>query len=101
MRGPGGGILGRMDHGADEAARLRARLLAIVDEEHLWPKLADVAIRRWRSFPRRSKPQHRTPELRIRDLARGLTESLGDEALHLGPGDAQRLAERFGEVLPD
>jgi hypothetical protein len=80
---------------------LRARLLEIAHEEHAWPKLADVAIRRWRSFPRRSKPRHRTPELRVRDLARGLTDSLGEDALYLGPGDALRLAERFAEVLPD
>ena len=85
-----------MDRGDDE---LRARLLEILQEEHLWPKLADVAIRRWRSFPRRAGPRHRTPDQRIRDLARGLTDSLGDDALYLGPGDAQRLAERFGEVL--
>lgn len=81
----------------DEA--LRARLFEIVREERSWSDFADVAIRRWRSFPRRSKPRHRTPEQRIRDLARGLTESLGDDALYLGPGDALRLAERFSEVL--
>ena len=90
-----------MGQGDDEAAQLHARLLEIAREEGMWPKLADVAVRRWRSFPRRSKPRHRTPELRIRDLARGLTESLGDDALYLGPGDAQHLAERFAGVLPN
>ena len=75
-------------------------MLAIAHDEHAWPKLADVAIRWWRSFHRRSDPRRRTPELRINDLARSLTESLGDDALYLGPGDARRLAERFAEVLP-
>jgi len=62
-------------------------------------QLADVAIRRWRTFERRSKPNKRTTESRVQDLVRGLRQASPVDVLYLEPGDFERLAPRFGEVL--
>src|SRR5258705_13996094 len=48
--------------------------------------IADVAIRRWNSFPRRH-PKRSAFEDRVLDLTRGLRERSPVDALYVGPGD--------------
>jgi hypothetical protein len=62
-------------------------------------QLVDVAIRRWFSFERRSKPNKRATDLRIQDLIQGLRRSSPVDVLYLEPGDFERLAPRFAELL--
>jgi len=62
-------------------------------------KLADVAIRRWRSFERRNKTNHPTADLRVRDLARGLRQGYPGEILFVPPGDLEHLAAVFAPLL--
>jgi hypothetical protein len=62
-------------------------------------QLADLALRRWRSFDRRGKPNKRTLEYRIADLRQGLRQWYGDDLIYAAPGEVERLAQRFGEVL--
>jgi hypothetical protein len=62
-------------------------------------RLADAAIRRWSSFERRSKPNKRTADLRVRDLVQGLRQASPVDVLYLEPGDFERLAPRFAELL--
>jgi hypothetical protein len=91
-------------------------ILAVVDDERLlelvteaaaearghdspteWDReVAQVAVRRWRSFSRR----HRTDDhdARLRDLARGLLERLDPERMD-DPGWHVWTAEAAGEVL--
>ncbi|MBB5871096.1 protein-L-isoaspartate O-methyltransferase [Allocatelliglobosispora scoriae] len=82
---------------------LRVALCAEAVEEGWAPataeKLADVAIRRWESFERRSKPNKRTYRLRIHDLVQGLRQGAPFDLIYLEPGAFERLASRFGEVL--
>lgn len=88
----------------EPVASLRAALCVAAVEELRWDtvtagQLADVAIRRWRSFERRSKPNKRTTQLRIQDLIQGLRQASPVDVLYLEPGDFERLAPRFGELL--
>jgi len=81
---------------------LRAGLYEVAMAGTWWPEgqtgLIDAALRRWHSFDRRSKPGHRTPELRVQDLARGLQEQFGDD-IYLEPGWLNHVADRFGAYL--
>jgi hypothetical protein len=88
----------------EELTSLRTALRdAAVDELEWDPvtagRLADVAIRRWRSFERRSKPNKRTAELQLRDLLQGLRQGSPIDPLFVGPRDFERLTPRFGELL--
>jgi len=88
----------------EQVPDLRAALRDVAVEELGWDpvtagQLADVAIRRWRSFERRSKPNKRTTELRVQDVMRGLRQASPVDVLYLEPGDFERLAPRFGELL--
>ncbi|BCJ75952.1 hypothetical protein CS0771_54960 [Catellatospora sp. IY07-71] len=63
--------------GHEQMAQLRAELGAVAAEELGWEtataeQLADVAIRRWRSFERRTKPNKRT----VCSHAAGLSSSV-------------------------
>jgi hypothetical protein len=88
----------------EQVPSLRTALCAAAVDELGWDRitagqLADVAIRRWRSFERRSKPNKRTMELRLQDLLQGLRQASPIDALYLEPGDFERLTPRFGELL--
>ncbi|SNY49186.1 hypothetical protein [Paractinoplanes atraurantiacus] len=79
---------------------LRDKLQSIAeDEAGFAPELADLAIRRWRSFGRRHKTRHPSHELRVRDLAKGLKQGYPGELIFLPPGVLERVAEQFAEVL--
>lgn len=83
---------------------LHAALRTLVIEELDYrPGDADevvaVAIRRWRSFQRRSRPNKRTPELRIRDLVQGFRQAWPDRLIYLEPGEYERLAESVAPAL--
>lgn len=82
---------------------LRAALRDVAVEEgqgaERAAQLAEVVLRRWRSFDRRGKPNKRALEHRIADLRQGLRQWYGDDLIYAGPGEVERLARRFGEVL--
>jgi hypothetical protein len=61
--------------------------------------VADVAVRRWRSFHRRHRRKSATLEDRVRDLARGLRERLLEHPIYEEPGHFLRLARRLADVL--
>jgi hypothetical protein len=61
-------------------------------------RLVDVALRRWFSFERRSKPTKRSSELHVRDLRRGLEEQY-EEPMYLEPGWTEHLADDFADYL--
>jgi hypothetical protein len=48
--------------------------------------VADVAVRRWRSFHRRHRRRSATLEDRVWDLARGLRERLLEDPIYEEPG---------------
>ncbi|MFC3382863.1 hypothetical protein [Couchioplanes azureus] len=88
----------------EQVPGLRKALCDAAVEELGWDpvtarQLADVAIRRWRSFERRSKPNKRTNELRLQDLLQGLRQGSPIDVNYLEPGDFERLTPRFGELL--
>jgi len=62
-------------------------------------RVADVAVRRWRSFPRRHRRRSVTFEDRVLDLARGLRERLLEDPIYEEPGHFLRLARRLADVL--
>jgi hypothetical protein len=88
----------------EELTQLRGALRDVALEELGWNEamaspLADVAIRRWRSFDRRTKPNKRSDELRVQDLAKGLRQGSPIDLLYVEPGQYERLARRFGALL--
>jgi hypothetical protein len=88
----------------EQIASLRAELRVVAVEELGWDsasaeQLVDAAIRRWFSFERRNKPNKRTIDLRIQDLVQGLRQSSPVDVFYLEPGDFERLAPRFAELL--
>ena len=87
----------------ERSAALRAVLRDVQVADHWQPDdptpFIDVAVRRWISFDRRSKPSSRTPENRIQDLLRGLREAEGDDIIFQEPGWLEHVAERFGAAL--
>ena len=85
-------------------ADLRDALRAAAVHELEWSpeladQLADIAIRRWRSYDRRSKPNKRSIDLRTKDLLQGLRQASPVDLIYVEPGDYERLAARFAEVL--
>lgn len=64
-------------------------------------RLADVAVRRWRSFERRTRPNKRTPQARLQDLIQGLRQASPVDEIYLEPGDFERLAPRFAGLLAE
>lgn len=92
-----------MNPGSVECHALREALRDVAVEEGYGAEraaqLADVALRRWFSFDRRRKPNKGVPEHRIADLRQGLRQRYGDDLIYAGPGEIERLAQRFGEVL--
>lgn len=92
-----------MNPGSGEHDALRAALRDVAMEEGYGAEraaqLADVLLRRWRSFDRRGKPNKRALEHRIADLRQGLRQWYGDDLIYAAPGEVGRLAQRFGEVL--
>ena len=92
-----------MNPGAGESDALRAALRDVAVEEGYGAEraaqLADVLLRRWRSFDRRGKANKRALEHRIADLRQGLRQWYGDDLIYAAPGEVKRLAQRFGEVL--
>lgn len=64
-------------------------------------RTAEVALRRWRSFGRRSKRRRPTFDNRVEDLAKGLRDSLEPDRTLVGPlmEDYRHLAQVFAEVL--
>ena len=87
----------------ERSAALRATLRDVRVADHWQPNdptpLIDVAVRRWTSFERRSKPSSRTPENHIQDLVRGLREAEGEDIIYQEPGWLEHVAERFGAAL--
>jgi len=88
----------------DDLTRLRAELSNAAlacdcGDADVAAKLADVAIRRWRSFERRNKTNHPTAGLRVRDLAKGLRQGYPGEILYVPPGDLEHLAAVFAPLL--
>lgn len=73
------------------------------EEEHLgdYRKAAEVALRRWQSFPRRAKMKHPTPEYRIEDLAKGLCDAFSPDRRMVGPPveDYRDVARLLADVL--
>jgi hypothetical protein len=61
--------------------------------------LADVAIRRWKSFARRHNPKRATVDDRVRDLARGLRQRSPVDPIYVPRGDFYPLAARLAAVL--
>jgi hypothetical protein len=61
--------------------------------------LADVAIRRWRSYTRRHDPKRGTFDDRVRDLARGLRQRSPVDPIYVPRGDFYPLAVRLAAVL--
>jgi hypothetical protein len=89
---------------AHDSLELRVRLRDIIVHELEWnpsdaERLADVAMRRWRGFPRRSKANKRSLELRCQDLIQGLRQGSPIDLIYLAPGDFERLAPRLCEAL--
>lgn len=96
--------------------QLAGRLVAVIVAEHLAgcpvaghddaerQKIAAVAIRRWRSFARRSTyPNQASRAERAEDLAKGLRDRLEVEPALAGPlmEDYRHLAARLAAVLAD
>ncbi|MEV4348848.1 hypothetical protein AB0J83_30700 [Actinoplanes sp. NPDC049596] len=82
--------------------RLSHELESIVEagqEAGYAPELADLAIRRWRSFDRRNRTRNPGHDLRVRDLAKGLKQGYPGDLIFLPPGVLENVAERFAEVL--
>src|SRR5256885_575715 len=80
--------------------KLRRRAVAVVaavwkdrPERQTW--IADVCLRRWRSFDRRGVSS-RDRDAQIRDVARGLVEASGEDRRLIGPVlvELRDLAER-------
>ncbi|WP_139128688.1 hypothetical protein [Micromonospora humi] len=86
----------------EQIAVLRAGLLDVARAGTWDPEgaagLVDVALRRWLTFERRSRPNKRSPELHVLDLRRGLEQQYGSN-LYLEPGWLTHVAKRFGEYL--
>ena len=63
--------------------------------------MAAVALRRWRSFPRRVGRRPRTVEARSADLAMGLRAAFESDRRLVGPllADYRHVAQVMGEVL--
>jgi len=66
-------------------------------------ELANVALRRWRSFARRSKLRSPSPDERREDLARGLRDRLEADRKLVGPlmEDYRYLARALAAVLEE
>lgn len=64
-------------------------------------EMASVAIRRWNSFPRRTKLRHPTREDQIQDLAKGLCAAFETNPSLVGPllQDYHHTAAVLAEVL--
>ena len=86
-----------------QAAALRAVLQDVQMADGWLPGdptyLIDIAVRRWISFDRRTKPGKRTPESKVQDLLRGLREARGEDLIYEEPGWLEHVAERFGAAL--
>jgi hypothetical protein len=65
--------------------------------------LASTALRRWRSFGRRSRERRLSDDARIEDLAKGLRDSLEPDRSLVGPlmEDYRYLARVLAPVLKD
>ena len=88
----------------DDLTRLRAELrdAAVADDfgdPEFAAKLAEVAIRRWRSFERRNKTGHASADLRVRDLVRGLRQRYPGDPLCEPPNTFEHLAVVFAPLL--
>jgi hypothetical protein len=87
----------------EQSATLRAVLRDVQVAEYWQPNdptyLIDIAVRRWTSFDRRSKPGKRTPGNQVQDLLRGLREAQGEDIHYQEPGWLEHVAERFGAAL--
>ncbi len=66
-----------------------------------WQDTAQVALRRWRSFDRRSKRKPPTCEERIEDLAKGLRDAAERDRRLVGPlmEDYRHVARTLAGVL--
>ena len=66
-----------------------------------WQDRARVAVRRWRSFDRRSKRKPSTREERIEDLAKGLRDAVERDPRLVGPlmEDYRHMARTLAGVL--
>lgn len=95
---------------------LGERLLAVVEAEHLCgspvaghdaanrQETVKIALRRWRSFSRRSRyPERATHVERVEDLAKGLRDHFEIEPALTGPlmTDYRCLAAKLAVVLAD
>jgi hypothetical protein len=92
------------------------RLLAVAEAEHLCgspvaghdtahrQEMVKVAVRRWRSFSRRSRhPERATHAERVEDLAKGLRDHFEIEPTMTGPlmTDYRYLAAKLAVFLAD
>jgi hypothetical protein len=95
---------------------LLQRLLEVVAAEHqsgspiaghddsVRQETARIALRRWRSFARRTQhPERITHADRIEDLAKGLRDHFERKPALTGPlmADYRHLADRLADVLAD
>ncbi len=102
---------------AESHAEIRERLIAVIahadaegcplaypgarDAREVWGEMADIALRRWRTFDRRNKKKRSGRADRMEDLAKGLRDA-GDMDRHLiGPlmEDYRYLAGELASVL--
>ena len=71
------------------------------DAREVWGEMADIALRRWRTFDRRHKKKRSSRTDRMEDLAKGLRDA-GETDRHLvGPlmEDYRYLAAELAAVL--
>lgn len=71
-------------------------------DNETWQEIANVATRRWRSFPRRSaRPDRATRDERVEDLAKGLRDRFEADPALTGPllEDYRHLAAQLAAIL--
>jgi hypothetical protein len=69
-------------------------------DEARW-RVAEIALRRWRSYDRRARPRHPTLEHRIEDLAKGIRDVIESDRRLVGPvmEDYRYTARVLAEAL--
>ena len=87
----------------DQAA-LSKRLIEALQECGCWSddvRVVEVAMRRWRSFDRRTKVRRPTVEHRIEDMAKGIRDAIEPDRRMVGPimEDYRHTASVLAAVL--
>ena len=109
---------GKVPHEAiAEAVRLKdqvidstlvQRMVMALQERDHWPlsqgdrwQVAELALRRWRSFDRRARTRHPTLEHKVEDLAKGIRDAIEPDRRLVGPvmEDYRYTARVLAEAL--